>query len=76
MKKKNRKKNPRWNRSQWLFARMRPDYDLTDVLADLLADTPDYTQIAADLAGVSMVAVETGSYLVDGDDNGNDYDAE
>jgi len=71
---KDAKKNAKKNRKKatYLFARLRPEYDLTDVLAELLAEEPDYNQIVADLAGVSMVAVETGSYTVDGDDNGND----
>lgn len=62
--KKNHKK------ATFLFARLRPSYDLTDVLADLLADEPDYTRLTAELAGVSMVAVERGEYNVD--DNGDD----
>jgi len=62
-KKKNKK-------STYLFARLRPSYDLTDVLAELLTDEPDYTRLTAELAGVSMVAVERGDYTVD--DNGND----
>ena len=57
-------------KSTYLFARLRPSYDLTDVLADLLADEPDYNRLTAELAGVSMVAVERGEYNVD--DNGDD----
>ena len=57
-------------KSTYLFARLRPSYDLTDVLTELLADEPDYNRLTAELAGVSMVAVERGNYTVD--DNGND----
>lgn len=68
-KKKNKK-------STYLFARLRPSYDLTDVLTELLADEPDYTRLTAELAGVSMVAVERGEYSVDesGDDVGDNVD--
>lgn len=65
--KKNRKPG---KKATYLFARLRPSYDLTDVLAELLTDEPDYTRLTAELAGVSMVAVERGDYTVD--DNGND----
>lgn len=73
MKKDAQKKN---KKSTYLFARLRPSYDLTDVLAELLADEPDYTRLTAELAGVSMVAVERGEYNVDdnGDDVGDNVD--
>lgn len=63
-------------KSTYLFARLRPSYDLTDILADLLADEPDYNRLTAELAGVSMVAVERGEYTVDesGDDVGDGVD--
>ena len=64
------KKNRKNKKATYLFARLRPSYDLTDVLAELLTDEPDYTRLTAELAGVSMVAVERGDYTVD--DNGND----
>ncbi len=66
--KKDAKKNHK--KATYLFARLRPSYDLTDILADLLADEPDYNRLTAELAGVSMVAVERGEYTVD--DDGND----
>lgn len=70
-KKQNRKPNRKpGKKATYLFARLRPSYDLTDVLADLLADEPDYNRLTAELAGVSMVAVEKGEYTVD--DDGND----
>ena len=70
-----KKPNRKNRKATFLFARLRPSYDLTDVLADLLADEPDYTRLTADLAGVSMVAVERGEYTVDDDGNdlGDDY---
>ena len=69
-KKPNRKPNRKpGKKATYLFARLRPSYDLTDVLAELLTDEPDYTRLTAELAGVSMVAVEKGEYTVDDDDN-------
>lgn len=69
----NNRKN---NRSKWLYCRLRPAYDLTDVLAELLEEQPNMNAIAAELAGVSMVAMERGEYGVDesGDDFGDDCD--
>ena len=63
-------------KSMYLFARLRPSYDLTDVLAELLADEPDYTRLTAELAGVSMVAVQRGDIYCDesGDDVGDGVD--
>lgn len=69
----NNRKN---NRSKWLYCRLRPAYDLTDVLAELLDEQPNMNAIAAELAGVSMVAMERGEYGVDdsGDDLGDYLD--
>lgn len=64
-----RKKDPKksaYSKTCWL----RPNYDLTDVLADILATEADYALIVAQLAGCSMVAAER--YDFDVDDNGDD----
>lgn len=63
-------------KSTYLFARLRPSYDLTDVLTELLADEPDYNRLTAELAGVSMVAVQRGDIYCDesGDDLGDDVE--
>ena len=63
-------------KSTYLFARLRPSYDLTDVLTELLADEPDYNRLTAELAGVSMVAVQRGDIYCDesGDDVGDGVD--
>lgn len=65
-KKNRKKKSP--------FSFLRPSYDLTDVLADILAEEADYRVITARLAGCSMVAIERNDYTVDGngDDLGDD----
>ena len=63
------KKDPKksaYSKTCWL----RPNYDLTDVLADILATEADYALIVAQLAGCSMVAAER--YDFDVDDNGSD----
>lgn len=75
-KKKNQRKN--WNVSRYLYGKLRKPYDLTDVLAELLQDEPDYNRVAASLAGCSMVAVERGEWGVDdsGDDLGDNSDSE
>lgn len=62
------KKNQKKKKSPFSF--LRPSYDLTDVLADILAEEADYRVITARLAGCSMVAIERNDYTVD--DNGND----
>lgn len=76
MKDANKKNRKPGKKATYLFARFRPSYDLTDVLADLLAEEPDYNRLTAELAGVSMVAVEKGEYTVDdnGDDLGDNVD--
>lgn len=53
---------------------LRPSYDLTDVLAEILSEEADYRLITARLAGCSMVAMERNDYTVDGsgDDLGDD----
>ncbi|MBQ6616323.1 MAG: hypothetical protein IJH67_08135 [Thermoguttaceae bacterium] len=67
-------KKQNWNVSRYLFAKLRKSYDLTDFYAELLQDEPDYNRLTAELAGVSMVAVERGDIYVDdnGDDLGDD----
>ena len=56
----------------------RPDYDLTDVLADILNTEADYALIVAQLAGCSMVAAERFDFDVDDDGNdlGDDCDTD
>lgn len=64
------KKNQNKKSKKSPFSFLRPSYDLTDVLADLLSEEADYRVITARLAGCSMVAIERNDYTVD--DNGND----
>lgn len=62
------------NRSRLIYGKLRPSYDLTDRLAEILAnlvqEEPDYAAITSQLAGVSMCAYENGSNSID--DNGDD----
>lgn len=66
------------NRSRLIYGKLRPSYDLTDrlteILANLVQEEPDYAAITAQLAGVSMCAFENGYNSVDdnGDDLGDD----
>lgn len=68
MKDPNKKNQNKSKKSPFNF--FRPSYDLTDVLAEILADEADYRLITARLAGCSMVAMERNDYTVDG--NGDD----
>lgn len=69
---KNNRKN---NRSRWLYGRITPDR-LTEVLAELLQEEPDYNAIIAEAVGCSMADWQRGEYSVDdsGDDFGDDLD--
>lgn len=70
MKDPNKKNNQNKKKKKSPFSFLRPSYDLTDVLADILSEEADYRVITARLAGCSMVAIERNDYTVD--DNGND----
>lgn len=74
MKDPNKKSNQNKKKKKSPFSFLRPSYDLTDVLADILSEEADYRVITARLAGCSMVAIERNDYTVDGsgDDLGDD----
>ena len=63
------------NRSQWLYGRIVPD-QLTETLAELLNEEPDYDAIIAEAVGCSMADWQRGEYGVDenGDDLGDYLD--
>ena len=74
--KKNNQNNQNKKSKKSPFSFLRPTYDLTDVLAEILAEEADYRLITARLAGCSMVAMERNDYTVDGsgDDLGDNCD--
>lgn len=57
-------------RSSWLYGKLDRADKLTNILAELLEDEPDFDSIVAELVGCSMCDVERGDYTVD--ENGDD----
>lgn len=57
-------------RSNWLYGKLDRADKLTNILAELLEDKPDFDSIVAELVGCSMCDVERGDYTVD--ENGDD----